>query len=107
MVTINYDKTHFTLTVSGHAGAAEHGKDILCSACSILTYTLAQIVLEHSECMRQPPRVELNEGTAVIQCAPKENCIEKINCIFDTIMTGFDLLAVSYPKNIKIFCGAG
>ena len=33
-----------TLSIKGHAGAAEEGHDIVCSSVSILAYTLAQYV---------------------------------------------------------------
>ena len=33
-----------SLTIEGHADQAEYGKDIVCSACSILAYTVAQFV---------------------------------------------------------------
>lgn len=102
MVKIIY-KEDFNLTVEGHAGTAVIGQDILCSAVSILIYTLAQSVLENSLCMEKPPIVSLESGKAVIKCRPKQKYKRKIKDIFNTIMTGFDLLANSYEKNIKIF----
>ena len=38
----NKDSGSITLKLSGHAGQAEHDKDIVCAAASILAYTVAQ-----------------------------------------------------------------
>jgi len=41
MIEVKYDRRHLTVTVTGHAKSDEPGKDLVCAAATILTYTLA------------------------------------------------------------------
>ena len=105
MVKITYDTNKFALSVKGHAETAVKGQDILCSAVSILTYTLAQNLISNANCLVTEPQINLNDGSAVIICVPKDEYAAEIKQIFDVIMTGFYLLEKSYKKNIKILGG--
>lgn len=95
-----------TLKVTGHAGAAEQGKDIICSAASILTYTLAQAIsFMHSEGkLQKKPNIRFTEdkGDAVITAKPKDDWYgEALHCFF-IAQVGFHLLSHNYPQYVEL-----
>lgn len=110
MVTINYDTSpkhkSFRLSIKGHAGQAEVGKDLVCACVSILTYTAAQNVefLKSIGAYTKPPRIELNEGDSIIKCevADKDTYKTLANRL-DAIVTGFRLLQESYSKYVTFY----
>lgn len=103
MIKINYDRENLVLKMRGHANLAEPGKDIICSAASILAYTLAQNVkyLEKGG-VAKDVNVILEEGNALISCRPVEEK-ETLLCVYDTVTTGFMLLSATYPGYVE-FC---
>lgn len=104
-VTENNENKSARLEVSGHAGYAEYDKDIVCSAVSILTYTVAQLVLEMGACGRlsDPPIVKLTDGDSVIEAKCKTGI--QYTCEAMRIMhfakAGYALLQNSYPEYVK------
>lgn len=107
MVEINYDtnpkhKT-FKLTIQGHAGQAEVGKDLVCASVSILTYTAAHNVdfLKGVGAYTQPPVIILNEGDSVIECKVTEQGLyQNLATRLDAVVAGFRLLQLSYPQYV-------
>ena len=102
MVSVHYDRENVDLTVQGHSGFAEYGKDIVCSAVTILTATLALLLYPYSaeECFD----AELGMFHATIPNAsfPKENFIQ----YFDFVVEGLRLLSNTYPQNVIIIEGS-
>lgn len=91
------------LKMSGHANSAEPGRDIICSAASILAYTLAQNVefLEKGG-VAKDVNVILEDGNALVSCREVEEK-ETLLCVYDTVTTGFMLLSNTYPECVE-FC---
>ena len=93
------------LTVKGHAGQANLGQDIVCSAASILAYTVAQIVtaMEANGDFAKPPVVELADGNAIIDftCKDEDTFAEAIRMTFFA-QTGYRLLEANYPDYVKL-----
>ncbi len=105
-VSADRDNRECSLLVKGHAGYAEEGKDIVCASASILTYTLAQIVLladEDGE-LAETPTVDLESGDATISFRSKNDEIfaNMSHTIF-TISVGYRLLAQEHPQYVKLF----
>lgn len=93
-----------TLKVSGHAGSAEQGKDIICAAASILSYTLAQAVtFMHEEGkLHKKPNIRMKDGEAVITVKPKDEWYgEALHAYFIT-QVGFHLLSHNYPQYVTL-----
>lgn len=102
MIKVVYDRTIPSVTMEGHAGSGEKGHDLVCAAVSILTYMLASIVQGAERGTQiQSAIAELNDGEALISCEPIGNYSYPIKLIFDTICTGFDILAHEYPDNVS------
>ena len=101
MIQAVYYRKYNRLTVTGHAGAAEPGQDLVCASASILAYTLAANVANMADNgqVRQPI-IKNNEGDTEISCNPRHNLKNSVTLVFDAICIGFELLAHDYPENI-------
>lgn len=105
-VTENRDDLRVRLEVTGHAGYAEYDKDIVCSAVSILTYTVAQLILEMDANgkLSEPPTVKLCLGESVVEA--KSKSILQHTCEARRIMhfakAGYSLLQNNYPDHVKL-----
>lgn len=101
MITVNLSegKNSLSLRVEGHAGAGAWGKDLVCAAASILTYTAAAQTrqLYRRGILRTRPHIRLAPGKAKLFM---ENCPEAKQML-EVLCTGFDLLALRYPKNVQ------
>lgn len=106
MVKVEYihADTGFLLRVQGHAGAAPKGADLVCSAVSILIYTAAQCALElyTDEKLQQWPLLELESGSSQVAADARQGKTETVQRVFDTVMTGFYLLANQYPQFVTV-----
>lgn len=94
------NKPILLLSVDGHAGAGNFGEDIVCSACSILSYTLAQtlLLMKTEGRLRKKPRVDIKEGKAKIVAEPKAEALSEILSYFYMTYVGFCLLHENYPQ---------
>ena len=101
MIHAIYDREAHKLTVKGHAQYAVHGKDIICSAVSILVFTLAQSVAELNEKkLLDEQTIRLDDGDVEISCKGQFN--RCYNLLFDQICTGLEILETMYPDNVKL-----
>lgn len=89
------------LKMKGHANAVESGNDPICAAASMLMYTLAQNVMYLQDAgVADDVRVILEEGEALVSCRAVDEK-ETLLCVFDTVTTGFMLLAGNYKDHVK------
>lgn len=80
------------ITVSGHAGYAPAGQDIVCAAVSALTYALAGYLEETG----QAARADIRRGYADIEGA--EGC----GTAFALVRCGMEQLAAAYPGCVEM-----
>ena len=103
--SINYSDSgsSLVLTLKGHAGYAERGKDIVCASATILAYSLAQTVRDAHAMgwLRKEPKIKLCEGDIEIVAKVKEEYFPYIQQSFFTISRGYELLKQSYPDNVN------
>lgn len=90
--------------MNGHAGYAEEGQDIVCSAASILAYTAAQIVLwMHEEGkLQNNPHIQTEPGDIQIVCTPKEDAFQEALHTYSVLQVGCRLLAQTYPEFVSL-----
>ena len=102
MISVDYDRKNLDLTVQGHAGYAEPGKDIVCSAVSILTSTLAYLLSpdDFERCFEP----ELSVFRAIV---PDEGLKKRYRPYFEFVMEGLRMLQAAYPENVLILEGKG
>mgnify|MGYP003291862747 CR=1 FL=1 len=102
MIQAIYYRKYNRLTVTGHAGLAEHGHDLVCASASMLAYTLAANVanMANNRQVREPI-VRMDEGDTEISCNPRHNLKSSVTLVFDSVCVGFELLARDYPDFVK------
>lgn len=87
MIDVQYEPRKPRLRVSGHAGYAEYGKDIVCSAVSSLVLTLADYI----------------EGTGTVSISENGCTLEGTNeskVLFDFVYHGLERIGEQYPDNL-------
>ena len=106
MVRVNYikDGSVICISLSGHAGYANVGEDIVCSACSILAYTLAQSLIAMAEDgnLEGEPAIRLDPGDILIRCVPKDDAFDSVEAVFTFALIGYRLLEHKYPQNVRL-----
>jgi uncharacterized protein YsxB (DUF464 family) len=102
MVEITYHRKYNRLTAKGHAYSGEEGHDLVCAAVSALMLTMAANVnaLSRQRSVREPG-VHLAKGDAEVKCKPIRKMGNVVTLMFDTVGTGFQLLADQYPEYIS------
>ena len=101
MIEIRFVPENMELKVSGHAGQAEKGRDIVCSAVSILFYTLAQAIADSEELLEEKPVIEIEDGNGYVSCKPKQEFLPTMQRTYWTILTGFELLTQEYKDYVS------
>lgn len=101
MIQVVYHREYHRVSVKGHAHSGEHGRDLICAACSALVITLADnaAAMKKSGHVRAV-RTDLASGDALVACAPASRYNNIVTVIFDAICMGFDRLAKEYPDYI-------
>ena len=101
MITVTFTEGEkLSLRLEGHAGYAEHGKDIVCASASILAYTVAQYVKlahENGE-FKATPEIVLNGGDAFVCCEHTEDAKK----MFEFAELGYQLLKYNYPQYVRL-----
>ena len=105
MINITFNPKTLELEVKGHAGQNEKGKDIVCSAISILFYTLGQTLLDSTEMLEEAPIVKNYDGEGYIWCSPKVEYEGNIATIYRTILIGMQMVAEEYKNFVKFTLG--
>lgn len=92
------------LEMTGHAGFAAAGKDVVCAAASMLAYTIAFNVWIAGKDgkLESPCEIQMESGNVWISCRPKEAYREEVRLLFAYVQRGYDLLAKYYPDNVVI-----
>lgn len=93
-VRLSRDGKAFKLDVTGHAGSAPKGEDLVCAGVSALCETL------HMGLGRYDPQGdrELGEGTFRYRGEPGDEA----QALLETFLMGFRDLAGSHPQFIKV-----
>lgn len=102
MIQATYYRKYNRLTVTGHAGSAEKGHDLVCASASMLAYTLAANVANMAGGGQvREPITRMDEGDTEISCKPRHNLKASVTLVFDSVCVGFELLAHDYPDFVK------
>lgn len=94
MITVT--KTPAKLTVSGHAGYAERGKDIVCEAVTSQVQTLTAAIRELNH---EKPQIRLSSGFYELDL---EELGDKSLFLVSAFMVGMRLLQDGYPAHVKV-----
>ena len=98
MTSIKYDPEAYHLSLEGHAGLDIRGEDIVCSACSILLWTLVVAAQEFNMDLK----LDKDSGKADVSCLPDQGNEEKCRYLFNVIASGLEMLAEKYPEHVEM-----
>ena len=84
------------IEISGHAGYAEAGKDIVCAAVTALTQTLIRSL---EDLARDKIQYEISPGRADIHY---RNLSEEGKLLVDSFFIGICQVADEFPENVRI-----
>lgn len=108
MIQVRFEKSEdgktIILTLKGHSEQAEMGQDIVCSAASILAYTVAQAVTDMGQDgkLKKKPHIRLDSGDATITCKPHKQYLGEALHTYIVAQTGYELLAHTYPEYVRV-----
>lgn len=94
MIVVIADKGH--ISIQGHSGYEEPGKDIICSAVSALVQTLAYSL---EELTNDEVRHEECSGSCIIEYG---DLSERGQLLIDSFFLGIEIMENSYPDYIRI-----
>lgn len=103
-VEFKADQKSISFSAKGHAGAGPKGYDLICASASMLAYTLAGVMQRMNEesSLHEKANMLLEEGNSHIKARPVEGRYNECMHAFYVIQTGYELLAKSYPKYVKL-----
>lgn len=92
------------MTMRGHADSAPYGEDLICSAATMLAYTVAQAVqfMYENDKLKDKPEIILEEGNVMIKADPTEDNYAEALHTFWVAQCGMHVLAHNYPQNVKL-----
>ena len=88
----------YELLIDGHAGYAEHGKDIVCAACSGITYALLAMLEEYSDEVTDIAGPVVESGCFYVACKGTE----RIETAFHMALLGLRKISSGYPDYVTI-----
>lgn len=94
MIEVNVRKDGIKIT--GHAGYAKKGQDIVCAGVTALTQSLIKSIEDLTE---DRIEYEISPGMADIKYW---NLSEKANTLVDSFFIGILLIADEFPENVRI-----
>ena len=101
MIAVEYDPAG-SLRVTGHAGYAPHGSDVVCAAASMLLYTLAASVQRMQESgLVARCSIDLREGAGTVLWEPNAKWRGEVRLVTDSLCLGFRLLARDYGEHVR------
>ena len=102
MIDIRFNPKTFTLDVTGHAEHGKKGEDIVCAAISTLFYSLGEALYNTRYMMAEEIDFSDEDGNGHLSCKPKAEYEGNVSLMYWTILTGFELVAKNYKKNVNL-----
>lgn len=94
MITITHSNNE--IKIKGHAGYAEHGKDIVCAAISTITQVFLASV---EELTTDNLKSDIRAGNAVIEYGDLSG---RAQVLMDSFFVGVQMIADEYPQHVKL-----
>ena len=108
MITVRFyckpNQGSIHMTMKGHAGAAPKGEDLVCSAATMLAYTVAQAVqfLNEQGMLKMKPKISIKDGEATVIATPTEEGYAMTLHTFWVAQCGIHVLQHNYPNHVKL-----
>lgn len=104
MTKVLLDQRRNYFGVIGHSGYGEKGKDIVCAAVSILTYTIFVNlrIMELNKLIKDLDiSIDKDRALAEVRFEADENYNDGIDVLLRALCVGFKILEEDYPDNVK------
>ena len=98
MIKVIYTEGYKNLKITGHAGYADKGKDIVCASASSIILTSINLAIEFNKDVKYTD--DLNK-IEIINNTNDEN----VTKVFSNMIVSLEELERQYPDNIKISKG--
>ncbi|CAM2844305.1 ribosomal-processing cysteine protease Prp [Hathewaya histolytica] len=103
MITANFKRKHnkiFSFKISGHAGYKDPGYDIVCSAVSAISLSIANGI---TDILYIEPLINTGDGLLSLDLS-HVSCdqIEKCQILLETMLLGIKTVENEYGKYIKV-----
>ena len=98
MIKVVYNKDFKNLKITGHAGYADKGKDIVCASASSIILSSINLAIEFNKDVKYTD--DLNK-IEIINNTDDEN----VTKVFSNMILSLEELERQYPDNIKISKG--
>lgn len=95
MITIQHN--HGLITIQGHAGYDEPGRDIVCAAIS----TLSQVFVASVEELTAA-KIKTSQTGGYMEIVIEEST-ERAQVLIDSFLLGCQMIAEQYPDNVRVF----
>lgn len=102
MIRARMNWAQLRMEVSGHAGFAEPGKDIVCAGVSMLVQAMAGALEDAEKRGRTVAGYREKDGTVTVWADPNADCIGEVKAYFKMCVKGIRMIAEEYPKNVEI-----
>lgn len=101
MIRVYYtrDEGEHVLTINGHAGYAEYGKDIICAGVSAIAFALLSWMEHNEEEVTDFDEVIVEEGQVFITCSGTD----KLATAFQVALMGLIEISRAHPEYVDIF----
>lgn len=99
MIRVNYlrSETRHRLSVTGHAGYDDSGRDIVCAGISSITCALMNFLTNRVEATVE--EVHAGHGEASIACRRSDPA----DTAFDVAMFGYLQTQQEFPQNVEVY----
>ena len=98
MIKVVYNDNYKNLKITGHAGYADQGKDIVCASASSIILSSVNLAIEFNK------NVKFTDDLNKIEIENNTND-ENVRKVFSNMITCLEDLEKQYPDNIKISKG--
>ena len=95
MIEIRYHQKRHEISATGHAGYADPGQDIVCSAVTALMLTAAQFAENNGEA-----EVRTEPGDLYVRCLCSPRWDAPVSLVFNAIAAGLYKVAQAHPDNV-------
>ena len=85
------------LEVSGHAGFAEAGRDIVCAAVSALVFSAAEGLRAYCKV-----KTSVEDAATAYKLRVPAGGDERAQAVLETAVSGLHAIAVSYPRHLLV-----
>lgn len=102
MIKIRYMPEEFSVTITGHAGSDEVGKDLVCCAVSTIAQCMVHNLEELNGAMIKKAEYKVQPGNFHLRVVPCEFRRITIRTIYDAFIGSLQFVADNYPDYINM-----